>query len=101
MTTLYKPVLIETAEQAEALPIGTLAHAPADDLGDAQACIRVEGGWHVTRETEICGEMYVMSHGSMVGDQALVPIDAEEETLWSGSRHLHTQTRYVTPWESV
>ena len=25
MTTLYKPVLIETAEQAEALPEGTLA----------------------------------------------------------------------------
>ena len=25
MTTLYKPVLIESAEQAEALPIGTIA----------------------------------------------------------------------------
>ena len=28
MTTLYKPVLIESAEQAEALPPGTIAHDP-------------------------------------------------------------------------
>ena len=28
MTTLYKPVLIESAEQAEALPDGAILHRP-------------------------------------------------------------------------
>ena len=34
MTTLYRPVLIESAEQAEALPEGTLARDPSPSLED-------------------------------------------------------------------
>ena len=31
----------------------------------------------------------------------LVPIEAEEETMWEDSAYLQTQTRLVTPWEAV
>ena len=70
MSILYKPVKIETAEQAEALPINTLAIS-ADGVDPA---IRKEDGWH-----GIFGDP-PYSHAEMVSDYALVPIKAEEET---------------------
>ena len=70
MTTLYKPVLIETVEQAEALPINTLAIS-ADGVDPA---IRKEDGWH-----GIFGDP-PYSHAEMVSDYALMPIETEEET---------------------
>ena len=90
MTTLYKPVLIESAEQAEALPEGTLATHPL-----LWAREKVEDLWQVE------GETYESMR--MVGFVALVPIEAEEgtDTVQTGAEHFYTRTRYVTPWEPV
>ena len=68
MTTLYRPVLIESAEQAEALPVGTLAttgHIPRI----ARKSRPVQ--WDST------GGSFGNRH--MNGWTALVPIEAEEE----------------------
>ena len=125
MTTLYKPVLIESAEQAEALPIGTVS-IDFDSQGQPyQASIRVRGGWYCTGEVAADGSPWLASHDVMAGDTALVPIEAEEEKR-SVARHsgggqtnynteaagnpgrmgeyiasLPVESRYVTPWESV
>lgn len=76
MTTLYRPVLIETAEQAEALPIGTIATS-AQDAG---------GVWRKRTATSWARASMKPSlwtnHGIANPDAAitaLVPIEAEEE----------------------
>ena len=114
MTTLYRPVRIESIEQAEALPINTLAIS-ADGVDPA---IRKEDGWH-----GIFGDP-PYSHAEMVSDYALVPIEAEETRsegtgwiVWSAfgpklaGAYLgspdgtppkrYTQTTWRTPWEEV
>ena len=98
MTVIYVPRLIESAEQAEALPINTLAIS-ADGVDPA---IRKEDGWH-----GIFGDP-PYSHAEMVSDYALVPIEAEEETR-GYIRYMYgryedytgTRTRLVTPWEEA
>lgn len=78
MTTLYRPVLIESAEQAEALPVDTIAFlrgtfydVPTVDL----AAVKSAGdSWDYTTDDE------QMTDVQMVGWKALVPIEAEEET---------------------
>ena len=104
MTTLFKPVLIESAEQAEALPEGTIMFLPA---GPYVWTARDPGGefldhygrpWHFENTQD--DEPFT----------ALVPIEAEEETRgWRfctpacprGNRDHADRTRLVTPWESV
>ena len=94
MTTLYKPVLIESVEQAEALPEGTVAiseeFAPEVFVKDEDSWMGTHGPGAFTNE-------------SAVGLEALVPIEAEEgtDTVQTGAEHFYTRTRYVTPWESV
>ena len=98
MTTLYKPVLIESAEQAEALPEGTFIIDALDLVARREKAGRCAGRW-ITEE-DGCLDDPVMPA------QALVPIEAEEETRaeyavrqdWQPDRLVH---RYVTPWESV
>ena len=103
MTTLYRPVLIESAEQAEALPIGTVTITP-DEVGQVdQAAVRVRGGWHSTGFANEHGTPFLYPHLAVVGDTALVPIEAEEETVdastWATPGR--TITRLVTPWEEA
>ena len=105
MTTLYKPVLIESAEQAEALPEGTIMFLPA---GPYVWTARDPGGefldhygrpWHFENTQD--DEPFT----------ALVPIEAEEETREHPTRveerpesaYLQPvqQVRYKTRWESV
>lgn len=102
MTTLYRPVLIETAEQAEALPEGTVAvleeFAPEVFVKDGYSWLGTHGPGGFTNV-------------SAVGLTALVPIEAEEETRpdtsairpWGETTPdpLPEQTRYVTPWEQA
>ena len=119
MTSLYKPVLIEYAEQAEALPEGTIMFLPA---GPYVWTARGPGGefldhygrpWHFENTQD--DEPFT----------ALVPIEAEEEKR-SVARHsgggqtnynteaagnpgrmgeyiasLPVESRYVTPWGAV
>ena len=103
MSILYKPVLIESAEQAEALPINTLAIS-ADGVDPA---IRKEDGWH-----GIFGDP-PYSHAEMVSDYALMPIEAEEQTTFPieepegtayigyGAAFDTPHARLVTPWEEA
>lgn len=109
MTTLYRPVLIESAEQAEALPVGTVATV----TGGADAAVRVAfgNGWSVS------GDELTDASEHMIGWMALVPIEAEEEwkTLHEGAWHLKAdeddarrdanalgaRRRYTTDWEEA
>ena len=97
MSILYKPVKIESAAQAEALPEGTIMFLPA---GPYVWTARDPGGefldhygrpWHFENTQD--DEPFT----------ALVPIEAEEgtDTIQTGAEHSYTRTRYVTPWESV
>lgn len=95
MTTLYKPVLIETVEQVKALP-------------DTAIVIGVETGERYTRTfegdwwgvTEMGTRLAVdLDAGDVV--TALVPIEAEEEMdtdYYAGGDGSPTR-RYVTRWE--
>lgn len=98
MTTLYRSVPIESAEQAEALPAGTLArHSEGAGMDHAHKIAAMPGlmGSHWV------SSMGVESNAAMVGWTALVPIEAEEETL---ERQRFSQAvpdvlhRYTTPW---
>ena len=94
MTTLYKPVLIETAEQAEALPALT-------------PYVRVY-------YNEVAGEVHpITTHAGLVGDAepqnfifgppfrefTLVPIEAEELSVATSNGVAYT--RFITPWEAA
>ncbi|OFT48865.1 hypothetical protein HMPREF3159_13150 [Brachybacterium sp. HMSC06H03] len=75
-TTIYVPTPITSAEQAEALPSGTLARhsqgAGMDHAHKLPAYPRTTTGfWRSTDG--------LVSDGAMVGWTALVPIEAEEE----------------------
>lgn len=101
MTTLYKPVLIETAEQAEALPIGTPFLTFRTDPGKDPLVVEADFVDGIND--------YDLTPGWNWHCVALVPIEAKEETsealdhaeagAYLGS--MPAQTRYVTPWESV
>lgn len=71
MTTLYRPVLIESAEQAEALPEGTVA---LQSWGHGTTARTLTNGRWITPSGS------ALPHAEVVGMQALVPIEAEEET---------------------
>ena len=111
MTTLYKPVLIESAEQAEALPEGTIMFLPA---GPYVWTARDPGGefldhygrpWHFENTQD--DEPFT----------ALVPIEAEEQRITSkllkhppslddlrafqAGETPADRTRLVTPWEAI
>lgn len=94
MTTLYRPVLIESAEQAEALPQGTVAIsediAPEVFVKDGDSWMGTHGPGAFTNE-------------SAVGLEALVPIEVEEETDTLDYVHGEGPSvrRLVTPWEEV
>ena len=97
MTTIYVPRLIESAEQAETLPEGTLARHAAGSGMD-----------HAHKVRPLGRDVWVAVGGNctnaeMVGWSVLVPIEAEEgtDTIQTGAEHSYTRTRYVTPWEEA
>ena len=94
MTTLYKPVLIESAEQAEALPIGTVGHEPPHLYAYIK---KARSYWRGT------GDDAALTDYEMLPFTALVPIEAEEEmaTDYYMGGDGSPMRRYVTPWESV
>ena len=84
MTILYKPVLIESAAQAEALPEGTV-------LVQGIYSLVVGNDWHTAR------------HESTIGWTALVPIEAEEEHAEKAvaEGEFTGIVRLVTEWEDA
>ena len=87
MTTLYRPVLIESAEQAEALPTGTIAM-----WNHGHFTMTTEGRW-----LSPGGGVQSTARG-LVGYTALVPIEAVEEHV---APDAITYSRYVTAWEEA
>ena len=105
MNILYKPVKIESAEQAEALPEGTVAICPED--------------WPVEKSGGLWGRQgYPSSFLADTGDwAALVPIEVEEQRITSkllkhppclddlrafqAGETPADRTRLVTPWEAT
>ena len=95
MTTLYRPVLIETAEQAEGLPEGSLVRD-------------VRSGFDY-RARHALGGYLQADLDAGVDVEALVPIEAEEEHRpligWTPTTRTppksDAETRYTTPWESA
>jgi hypothetical protein len=74
MTTIFVPVQITSAEQAAALPIGTISiDADAPGLVPAEVSTKEEDGlWY--------GQITApATNADMVGEFALVPIEAEDE----------------------
>ncbi|MGP5376358.1 hypothetical protein ACTXM8_10235 [Brachybacterium alimentarium] len=76
MTTIYIPRLIETAEQAEALPDGTLAHGRWPDRQYGDGLVKKIGGAWMPKSVTGIG---LAPSNALVGWTALVPIEAEEE----------------------
>lgn len=110
---LYKSVLIESAEQAEALPVGTVLLHLNSQGGVDQAGV-VQRGY-----VEYSGVREEFPDDWAVGDLALVSIEAVEEwavshdrdaPAWSSVTRERAQNpgvaetahvRYVTPWEEA
>ena len=116
MTVIYVPRLIESAEQAEALPIGTMArtYSVAHDI---EGCVKDwDNAWLGTHGPGAFTDL------GMVGFTALVPIEAEEEweddgrPVWNLGEGEATPAdvddyerrngrrpsrRLVTPWEEA
>ena len=100
MTTLYKAVKIESVEQAEALPVGTVGHEPPHLYAYIK---KARNYWRGT------GDDAALTDYEMPPFTALVPLEAEEETREHPSRveervgyvyHQPVrQTRYKTRWE--
>ena len=92
MTTLYKPVLIESADlPMDKFPGGTIATHPDHWPVERCSCSRWESEGPDRYDPD------------MVGWTALVPIEVVEEMdtdYYSGGDGAPTH-RYVTPWESV
>lgn len=103
MTTLYKPVLIETVEQADQLPEGTFITDALDLVARLEKTGRYAGRW--LTEEDGCLNDPVMPA------QALVPIEADMETREHPYRveerpesaYLRPvpQVRYKTLWEDA
>ena len=80
---LYRPVLIESAEQAEALPKGAVVFDGDPEDGDTY--VRAGGDWHTNGHPGVLSE--ALDLGFTV--TALVPIEAEEVRSEDyGSYHL-------------
>lgn len=108
MTTLYKPVLIETAEQAEALPDGTVL------IREDHFAFQKHAGRFVSADPH---DLPVAHAWEVVGWTALVPLEAEEQHITAklledpphsgemcaflAGETPPDMTRYVTPWEGA
>ena len=93
MSVLYRPVLIESAEQAEALPVGAVA---LTDYHGVAIRLDYGLGWSGA------GDEMSFHHDEMVGGTALVPVEAEEELIERSrlcQKDPDVLHRYVTGWQ--
>ena len=89
MSIIYKPVLIESVEQAEALPVGTVGHEPPHMYAYIK---KARDYWRGT------GGDAALTDYEMLPFTALVPIEAVEEHV---APDAITYSRYVTAWEAA
>lgn len=101
MTRIYVPVLIETVEQAEQLPDGTIAFVekPWGNTTRRDVATKDHSDWWGSD----CDINFLGDEG-MVGWTALVPVEAEEEAISvqnRGQAHPDWRTRLTTPWKWI
>ena len=100
MTTLYRPVLIESAAQAEALPEGSIV---INNDGDRYSRHPRWGEWHsVADDRDLTEDLDSTFRPPTI--TALVPIEAEEEHGARGdgeAEDFYLTRRFVTPWEEA
>lgn len=111
---LYREVIIESAEQAEALPSHTIAYNDESfdsTFGERERVEYREAATRYTRggrfpadgwQVQTVHEVEIMPHSDVVGWTALVPVEAEEQRV--GDYRLcapepRVLTRLITPWE--
>ena len=121
MTVIYVPVKIESAEQAEVLPVGTVGHEPPHLYAYIK---KAPNYWRGT------GDDAALTDYEMLPFTALAPIEAEEDIIlvysdepdkmWANETYysvreaqsiadgrpdylpaVEVRTRYVTPWEAA
>ena len=94
MTVIYIPRLIESAEQAEALPEGAVL------IREGHFAFQKYKGRFVSADPH---DLPVGAAWEVIGWSALVPIEAEEE--WGeqaiAEGEFISVVRLVTPWEEV
>ena len=94
MTALYKPVLIESAEQAEALPVRTpIIIGPFVAMRPDN-----ESFWGMSYSDADYTSRGLVKSFPDYDLTALVPIEAEEEHV---APDAITYSRYVTAWEEA
>ena len=99
MTVIYVPRLIESAEQAEALPFGTVAkRAKWHESGEQDHYSAVRVGYNEWFTTSDTADRQDSLSRHMIGWTALVPIEAVEEHV---APDAITYSRYVTAWEEA
>ena len=126
MTTIYVPRLIESVEQAEALPVGTIAWDRDPAMSDQYSIAEKGEPWSDEAQGVDDPPWWIgrgqdgATDAQMIGWTALVPIEAEEEWTvgqedpsWapgteSWARRFQAQEpgrrlfrRSVTPWEEA
>ena len=89
MTSLYHTVLIESAEQAEALPDGAVL------IREGHFAFQKYKGRFVSADPH---DLPVGAAWEVIGWSALVPIEAVEEHV---APDAITYSRYVTAWEEA
>src|SRR5690625_7257746 len=77
MATVYVPRLIESAEQAEALPVGTLAINLDSQRHPRHARCRDCNGGADTRDVAADRSTVLEQHDALPGAHATGPVDAE------------------------
>lgn len=102
---MYTPVLIESAEQADTLPEGTLAYGfwPDKQYGYGEV-LRSRGAWLAQTLMEI----NQAPSEALVGWVAMVPVKTRRETMLGayypgifGVRSQRLLERFVTYWEEA
>lgn len=78
MTTLYRAVLIESSEQAEALPDETMAYLIRDDGAMDALAFRLAGTDGDPRTWQMMNRFSIRTHDAMVGWTVLVPVEVKE-----------------------
>lgn len=113
MSTLYRPVLIQTADQAAALPIGTVAEYHDEDSWRDVAVKVARNDWRSAGSDPGMD----WSDAYLIDWTALVPVEVEEEmrvtkfhlgTITADGARFDDRTgepteherRLVTPWQS-
>lgn len=102
--TLYRSVEIESAEQAEALPEGTIANRVLtfesiwETVTQPEVAIKI--GCNAWYSSAVDADAWDWLDRHLVGWTALVPIEAEEQHI-RASDGRRAKTVYVTPWRPV